>query len=80
MKTASVRDLRNNFARVSEWIEAGESILLTKRGKPVARITPLTAAKSDSKRPDFLGRLERIFGSKIVKDSQEIIDYGRGDR
>jgi len=40
MKTASVRDLRNAFGRVSKWLEAGETVQIVKRGKPFARVVP----------------------------------------
>ena len=38
MKTASVRDLRNNFAKVSRWLEDGEKVEITKRGVPYAKM------------------------------------------
>ena len=38
MKTATVRDLRNNFAKVSHWLEAGEKVEITKRGIPYAKM------------------------------------------
>ena len=40
MKTATIRVLRNQFARVSAWLEQGESVQITKRGKPFARVVP----------------------------------------
>ena len=40
MKTATVRDLRNDFARLSKWLEKGETVQLLKRGKPFARVVP----------------------------------------
>jgi antitoxin (DNA-binding transcriptional repressor) of toxin-antitoxin stability system len=40
MKTATVRDLRNNFARLSKWLEQGETIEIIKRGKPMASLVP----------------------------------------
>ena len=40
MKTATIRDLRNEFARVSKWLEKGESVQIIKRGKPFARVIP----------------------------------------
>jgi len=40
MKTATVRDLRNDFGRLSKWIEAGETVEILKRGKPFAELTP----------------------------------------
>ena len=40
MKTATVRDLRNHFSQISKWLEAGESVQVTKRGQPFARVVP----------------------------------------
>jgi len=40
MKTASVRELRNDFRRVSKWLAAGETVQILKRGKPIARVVP----------------------------------------
>jgi prevent-host-death family protein len=37
---ATVRELRNNFAHVSAWIEAGQEVEITKRGRVVARLVP----------------------------------------
>lgn len=51
MKTATVRDLRNDFARLSKWLEKGETIEIIKRGKPVADLVP----KSGNKRTALLG-------------------------
>ena len=45
MKTATIRDLRNNFARLSKWIEQGETVEILKRGKPVADLVPKTGGK-----------------------------------
>lgn len=40
MKTATVRDLRNEFSRISKWLAAGETVQILKRGKPFARVVP----------------------------------------
>lgn len=46
MKTATVRDLRNEFRRISRWLEQGESVQVLKRGKPFARVVPERTAKT----------------------------------
>jgi prevent-host-death family protein len=46
MKTATVRDLRNRFKHVSKWIEAGETVQITKRGKPFANVVPAKSPNS----------------------------------
>jgi antitoxin (DNA-binding transcriptional repressor) of toxin-antitoxin stability system len=81
MKTASVRDLRNNFPRVSEWIEGGEQVELTKRGKVIARIVPVRQkVKKPVGWPNFAGRLKRIYGKRVLPDSGEMMDELRADR
>jgi len=40
MKTATVRDLRNRYTSLLRWIGAGEEIVITQRGKTIARLIP----------------------------------------
>jgi prevent-host-death family protein len=40
MKTATVRDLRNHYSSLLGWIKEGEEVIITQRGKPVARLVP----------------------------------------
>ena len=40
MKTATVRDLRNHFAKVSRWLKDGQQVEITSRGIPLGLITP----------------------------------------
>ncbi|HRI82015.1 MAG TPA: type II toxin-antitoxin system prevent-host-death family antitoxin [Opitutaceae bacterium] len=40
MKTTTVRELRNNYARVLKWVAAGQEIQVTRRGKVVAKVIP----------------------------------------
>ena len=46
MKTATVRDLRNQFRRISKWLDSGESVQVVKHGKPFARVIPEPRAKT----------------------------------
>jgi antitoxin (DNA-binding transcriptional repressor) of toxin-antitoxin stability system len=46
MKTATVRDLRNRFRRISKWLETGETVQVLKRGRPFARVLPEPHAKT----------------------------------
>ncbi len=82
MKTATVADLRNNFARISRWIEAGEEVEITKRGKKFARLRPesLRVGEPAVEWPDYMGRLKRIFPNGSGQTTaEEIVDYDRGD-
>jgi len=44
MKTATVRDMRNHFGRLSKWLEDGETVQILKRGKAFARVIPESPA------------------------------------
>ena len=76
MRTASVRDLRNNFARVSRWLQAGENVEITKRGVPMYLISALPASKNGQKEPRKKLDLEalrawkkKVFGKRKFTDS-----------
>ena len=82
MKVATVADLRNNFARVSRWIEDGEKIEIRKRGKVFATLSPPPARKKRTKKklewPDMLGRMKKLFPKPLPgKPVSEIIYEGR---
>lgn len=50
MKTATVRELRNQYRNVLGWVEAGEEVTISKRGKVIARLVP---EKPKSKQIDW---------------------------
>ena len=46
MKTATVRELRNRYTQLLEWIDAGEEIRITRRGIVIARLVPENRARA----------------------------------
>ena len=78
MKHASLRDLRYNFAAVENLLQAGEEVQITRRKRVIARLVPAGDAETQ-KRPDFLGRLTRIYGSKrLAVGGAELLSRERG--
>jgi prevent-host-death family protein len=69
MKTATVRQLRHDFGMVLNWVEEGEAVGISKRGRIVALLSPPPAPKPPKARrcPDFLGRLKRIYGDTVLR-------------
>lgn len=68
MKTATVRDLRNNFAKLEAWVAAGERVEIRRRDKPVAVLGPASeqaAGKQAVKRPDYEARRKAIWGDRV---------------
>ncbi len=81
MKTASVRDLRNNFSKLEAWLAEGEEIQIEKRGQPVATLSPNKPrfVKTDwaARRKELWG--DRVFTEEEVKEMREaeFSDYER---
>lgn len=75
METATVGEIQKNFAEVLRRIRSGEEVIVTKRGKPVAKITAL-GAKQDIDWPDFFQECMDIEGTPL----SEIVVEGREDR
>lgn len=75
MKTATLRELRYDFARIAGWLREGREVRITRRGKPVFRVVPEPpAGKARSRpengfrpttRPDYRARLKRIWGDRV---------------
>jgi antitoxin (DNA-binding transcriptional repressor) of toxin-antitoxin stability system len=65
MKTATVRDLRNNFSKIEAWIAEGEEVRIEKRGQPVAYLNARPRGEREFVMPDFEARLKRIWGDRV---------------
>jgi antitoxin (DNA-binding transcriptional repressor) of toxin-antitoxin stability system len=81
MKTASVRDLRQDFPRVLAWLQAGEEVAITMRRQAIATLIPCPPKKRAKRpMPDLTARLQKVFGRHIIADKtmKAIIDQDRG--
>lgn len=69
MKTASIRQIRHDLNTVLDWVEAGEKVEISKRGKVVALLSPPEAPKPrrSAKRPDFATRLKMRDGNRVIQ-------------
>ncbi|NBB80762.1 MAG: hypothetical protein GVY36_15160 [Verrucomicrobia bacterium] len=47
METATLRQLRNETSLLAEWIEAGETVLVAKRSKPLSRLISAASQQLD---------------------------------
>lgn len=68
MKRASVRDLRYDFPKVEKMLAEGHPVEITKRNKVIATLTPQSAQRR-TELPDFMGRLKKIYGDKVLDTS-----------
>lgn len=68
MKTATVRELRNDFPRIEAWVNEGESVNISKRGKVIATLVPASANSGESSvvpKPDIMARLRETWGERV---------------
>jgi prevent-host-death family protein len=56
MKSATITEVKNQLSAIIDRVRAGESVIVTDRGRPVATIEPVRADADDAAR---LVRLER---------------------
>ncbi|CAN5699537.1 hypothetical protein BH20VER1_BH20VER1_11660 [soil metagenome] len=86
MKTATIADLRNHFPRVFRWIEEGEQVELTKRGRVVARLVPPPPPEKPTakkfKMPDFAAMRREVFGDNppVLTPEDSAFIHDRGER
>ncbi|MDI1313726.1 hypothetical protein [Prosthecobacter sp.] len=73
MKTATIRDLRYDFAKLEGWLRSGEEIQITKHNKPVATLVKAKPVKNAAPQslPDFKARRKRIWGDRVFS-AQEV--------
>lgn len=75
MKTATVGEIQKNFAQVLKSIQSGEEVLITKRGKTIAKIVSI-GPKETIDWPDFSAESIELKG----KPAGEIIMESRDER
>ena len=64
MKTATITQAKNQLSALIDQVQAGETIVILERGRPVARLEPVAGYDDPSGR---LARLERAGVIKIGK-------------
>ena len=81
MKTATVRDLRTKFPVLARWMDNGERIEITRRGRVVAHLTPAAGGKAGKvKKPDIMKQLREIYGDYVMPDEEVrwVLDHNKG--
>ena len=74
MKTIGAFDAKTRLSSLLERTARGESFLITKRGKPVASLSPVIAARKEGPK-DAIMAFRRRFAKSLKKFSvEEIIE------
>ena len=76
MRTAGIRQARQNLSALLEEVKKGREIVITDRGKPVARLVPLVR-RTGKPFPDLsafragMPRLDPPLSQTIIEDREE---------
>ena len=77
----SMHALRWNLRKVVARVERGQTIEVTRRGKPVARLVPVIADLPKNIWPDLEQRTRSVFGARTVRPAgSDVVRDQRGDR
>jgi len=79
MKKATVREVQHNLRKILRWIEDGEAVVISRRGRIVANLVPSPVESQKIKWPDFNKRIQTIWGtvppgkppSRIIIDERD---------
>jgi prevent-host-death family protein len=65
MKKASITEAKNNLSALIDRVKAGSAVLIMDRGRPVARLEPVSALRSDDD-----ARLARLVREGVVRPAR----------
>ena len=80
MKTVPVRELQREIRAILNGVEKGESLEITRRGRPVARLVPARPVRAEA-RPGLAARAREVLGCRRITPppSQQLVG-DRGER
>ena len=80
MKTIGAFSAKTHLSGLLDQVARGESFLITKRGKPMAALSPVTVSKRQGTK-DAIGDFRRQFAKSLKKFSmreiKDLIESGR---
>ena len=80
MKSVSVRELQQDIKRVLDRVERGETLEVTRRRRPIARLAPIAKPGRPKPWPDLGKRTRAVFGNRVLSPGvAEQIIHDRGD-
>src|SRR5258708_1564654 len=68
MKKASITEAKNNLSALIDPVKSGSSALIVDRGRPVARLEPVTGAHAGDE-----GRLARLVRDGAVRPARAVL-------
>ena len=73
-------DAKNKLSALLDKVERGEEIVITRRGRPVAKLVPMNASfdrKGRARQPSVFAAPEEIGGKFDWKEWKKLVNEGR---
>jgi prevent-host-death family protein len=71
MRTLSIREMRNELGRLDQLISTEGEILITRRGKPIARLIPAGGTRKKPSHADLRAAMQKLAtGSEILLQAE----------
>ncbi|MFT4177096.1 MAG: type II toxin-antitoxin system prevent-host-death family antitoxin [Luteolibacter sp.] len=83
MKTMTIRDIRQHWPEAERRLAEEREIIITRDGKPVARLLPVEEVVASAKKFDpeaHLRWMKETFGDEVLPDSTPWLMEDREDR
>jgi prevent-host-death family protein len=77
MRTMSAREANQHFSKLLQAVVEGEEVVITRRGKPVARLAPIKGGAGDAERKAKIDRLIQHWREGV--DLGEPISWNRDE-
>ena len=78
MKTISMLELRQHAEKIIAQVAKGQSMILTRRGKPVARLEPIVPESINAGDPFYsLDALSDVTGESLTNEQIDETLYGQ---
>lgn len=68
MKRASITEAKNNLSALIDGVKGGSPVLIVDRGRPVARLEPVSGLRSDGD-----SRLARLVRDGVVRPAHRVL-------
>lgn len=72
MPTVNLRQLRDS-RQLTEWLDAGEVVILRKRNRILGRIVPEWPRIEPAEWPNFAARLKAMYGDRVLTPVADLL-------
>ena len=72
MKSATISETKNGLSALIDRVRHGETILITDRSRPVARLEPVIGGEAAGGRDEDEGRLARLERGGVIRRARRV--------